>query len=197
MWTIVATAHRKLVFKLNKPYSLTDLGRRKCHSCSNLSNFMQCFSEIDQILFEITHEVYFNSDMLKRKVKHQDASNEPFIQESNNCSLFFQQTCFPSHANGTSFRNVPCQGIRSGSRISVTVADLRGTPLLCPPPQRTKIVSIFWGENWAVICWCPLLEGWRPLLWGILDPPLSQEGATSFPVLVPHPMKIKEKFGSK
>ena len=89
MWTIVATAHRKLVFKLNKPYSLTDLGRRKCHSCSNLSNFMQCFSEIDQILFEITHEVYFNSDMLKRKVKHQDASNEPFIQESNNCSLFF------------------------------------------------------------------------------------------------------------
>ena len=51
-------------------------------------------------------------------------------------------------------------------RTVTAVADLRGPPV--PPPPRPKMFSIsciFW-ENFGKIV------GWRPLLWGILDPPL-------------------------
>ena len=46
-----------------------------------------------------------------------------------------------------------------------------GAPLL-----RTKIFLIscnFWGKSGKIVCWCLPVEGWRPLLWGILDPPLG------------------------
>ena len=43
------------------------------------------------------------------------------------------------------------------------------------PPPRPEIFSFscsFWGKFGKIVCWRPLLEGWRPLLRGILDPPL-------------------------
>ena len=43
------------------------------------------------------------------------------------------------------------------------------------PPSRTKIslISCRFQENLTNLYgWRPLLEGFRPLLWGILDPPL-------------------------
>ena len=51
----------------------------------------------------------------------------------------------------------------------MTVADLRGAP-----PLQTKIFSIScsFSENLAKSYVRAPLESWRPLLWGILDPPL-------------------------
>ena len=54
---------------------------------------------------------------------------------------------------------------KTSSRMSVV--DLRGA-LLVHAPLRTKIFSIScsFSENLVkIICWCPRLEGWCPLLW--------------------------------
>ena len=171
MWTIVATAHRKLVFKLNKPYSLTDLGRRKCHSCSNLSNFMQCFSEIDQILFEITHEVYFNSDMLKRKVKHQDASNEPFIQESNNCSLFFLADLLSVTRKRHLFQE--CSVSRNQERIQdfCHSGGSKGDSTALPPSPTNQNCLNFLGGKLGSHMLVPPFGGLAP-------PPMGYPGST-------------------
>ena len=58
-----------------------------------------------------------------------------------------------------------------------SVADLEG-----PPPVRPKIFAIscsFWENFGKIVGWCPLLEGWRPLLRGIMDPPLVGFGPIS------------------
>ena len=52
----------------------------------------------------------------------------------------------------------------------------KGAPPACPPPLRTKIflISCSFSEILAnLYAGAPVLEGWRPLLWGIPDPPLT------------------------
>ena len=48
------------------------------------------------------------------------------------------------------------------------MADLRGAL----PAQNFLNFMQFFGKFDKIICWRPLLEGWRPLLRRILDPPL-------------------------
>ena len=56
---------------------------------------------------------------------------------------------------------------------SLLVSDLRGPP--APPlhgPEFSQFHAVFLEIFGKIVGWCPLLEGWRPLLWKILDPPL-------------------------
>ena len=53
--------------------------------------------------------------------------------------------------------------------IRIAVADLRGRP---PPTDQNFLDFMqFFGKFDKIVCWRPL-EGWAPLLRGILDPPL-------------------------
>ena len=78
----------------------------------------------------------------------------------------------------------------------MTVADLRGAP---PPPLQTKIFSIScsFSENLAKSYVGAPLESWRPLLWGILDPPLHDvtlNGGHPFLELYLLQPKVSSKF---
>ena len=52
-----------------------------------------------------------------------------------------------------------------------------GAPGARPPPTDQNFLNFmqFFGKSDKFVCWCPLLEGWRPLLREILDPPLQSE----------------------
>ena len=58
----------------------------------------------------------------------------------------------------------------------------RSKGLGCPPrtpPLWSKFFSIsyiFLGKFGKIVCWCPLMEGRRPLLRGILEPLLNPTG---------------------
>ena len=60
------------------------------------------------------------------------------------------------------------------------VADLGGgAPGARPPPTVQNFLDFmqFFGKFDKIVCWRPPpLEGWRPLLQGILDPPLRTHG---------------------
>ena len=47
-----------------------------------------------------------------------------------------------------------------------------GTPARLPTDKNVLNFIQFLGKSGKFVCWRPLLEGWRPLLRGILDPPL-------------------------
>ena len=55
------------------------------------------------------------------------------------------------------------------------VADPRGgAPGACPPWTKIFLISCSFLENLAnLYAPAPLLEGWHPLLWGVLDLPLT------------------------
>ena len=58
--------------------------------------------------------------------------------------------------------------------LQVAVADLvGGAPGHPPGPKCSQFHAVFL----KIICWRTPLEGWRPLLRGILDPPLSSNVA--------------------
>ena len=58
----------------------------------------------------------------------------------------------------------------------------RSKGLGCPPrtpPLWSKFFSIsyiYFGKFGKIVCWCPLMEGRRPLLRGILEPLLNPTG---------------------
>ena len=59
-----------------------------------------------------------------------------------------------------------------------SVADLGGgRTRRAPPPTVQNFLDFmqFFGKFDKIVCWRPPLEGWRPLLQGILDPPLGME----------------------
>ena len=64
--------------------------------------------------------------------------------------------------------------MNSFEQVSSPVADLRGVPPAHAPPTDQNFLNFmqFFGHFGKIVCWHPL-EGWRPLLWGILHPPLQ------------------------
>ena len=57
----------------------------------------------------------------------------------------------------------------------IAVADLGGRTRRAPsPPTAQNFLNFmqFFAKFGKIICWHPPPEGWRPLLRGILDPPL-------------------------
>ena len=64
------------------------------------------------------------------------------------------------------------------------MADLGGVPLACSPPTAQNFLNFmqFFGKFDKIVCWHPL-EGRRPLLQGILDPPLITLSNLVFMVL--------------
>ena len=55
----------------------------------------------------------------------------------------------------------------------VPVADPRGTSPAPTDQNFLNFMQFLGGKSGKFVCWRPLLEGWRSLLRGILDPPLG------------------------
>ena len=54
----------------------------------------------------------------------------------------------------------------------ILVVDLGGASVRPPTAQNFLNFMQFFAKFGKIICWRPP-EGWRPLLWEILDPPLN------------------------
>ena len=54
------------------------------------------------------------------------------------------------------------------------VVDLRSGPLPVRPKTNLNFMHFFWKILAKIVCRGALLEGWRPLLWGILDSPMGR-----------------------
>ena len=65
-------------------------------------------------------------------------------------------------------------GVFSFERYPPSLADLRRDARDASPG------SSFWENFDQILGWHPHLGGWRPLLWKILDPPLSMNSAVIF-----------------
>ena len=76
--------------------------------------------------------------------------------------------------------------------ITVASGGIKGMPPARPPTAQNVFRKIWQNHMLAAS-----LEGWRPLLWGILDPPLAAIPFVNFPlVLSPDDLTLTQRHAT-